>query len=146
LGVAVPKNEPNNDDRSGGKSPLLGVKDAATASNKLLSQLANQILKSFADPNVPREIKLFLAPLMFLIPLYSVVLVVLISEIAYCYFKNKDMSFYYYLMFFWTSSPTTLIVFLLYAVVSAKFENAKILEQQLQEVTTIRRPRAIRPR
>jgi hypothetical protein len=117
----------------------------AKASQKLLEILVIQILKVYRDKDLPGELKLLLTPLLFMLPLYSVVLVIFLGDVTYCVARNRDLFFFHYLIFLGTTAPFTLIVLLVYSLLASKFENSRQLELQLQTVTKGREPRKRRP-
>jgi hypothetical protein len=128
----------NGDDAPTAPELLGPVKDATSASNRLLSLLASELLKLFRDKELPSEIKLLLIPLLFMIPLYSLVLVIFCGHLTFCFIKSLDMVFSHYLIFLGATGPPTLIIFLFYGLVAAKFEAARHLEMQLQSITESR--------
>jgi len=131
---------PNGDHREG-KLDTRPVVDAARSSNKLFQLLVVHLSKLFQDQSVPREIKLFLAPLLFMVPVYSLLLVIFLGDIAYCSIRNRDVQVFHYLIFLGTTLPVTFAMLLAYAVVAGKYEALKNLESQLQSVTKTRSSR-----
>jgi hypothetical protein len=127
------------------KSAARAVAAGAAENQKLLRLLADQILKLFRDKDLPPEIKLLLAPLLFMVPLYSLVLVIFLGDLSYCVARNRDFFLLYYLIFLGVSAPLTLVILLTYSLVASKFENSRTLETQLQSVTAVREPRRRRP-
>jgi hypothetical protein len=136
---------PSKGDRPADPRLLGPLKDATGASSRLLGLLASELLKLFRDKELPSEIKLLLIPLLFMIPLYSVVLVIFCGHLTYCVVGRLEMIFYHYLIFLGTTGPPTLIIFLLYGLIAGRFEAARHLEMQLQSVTETRAPRRRRP-
>jgi hypothetical protein len=132
---------------SADKSTVASVASNAKETQKLLRLLVDQIIKLFRDKDLPLEIKLWLAPLLFMVPLYSLVLVIFVGDITYCTIvRSRDPLFVYYLIFLGTTGPLTLIILLAYSLVASRFENSRTLESQLQSVTAVRRPRRRSPR
>jgi len=131
-------------DKSSGRSTARSAEATARSaqeSQRLLWLLADQILKLFRDKDLPGEIKLLLAPLLFMVPLYSLVLVIFLGDWTYCVARDRELYLPYYLIFLGISAPLTLIILLVYSLVASKFENSRTLETQLQSVTVVREPR-----
>jgi hypothetical protein len=126
------------DDAATDPQLLNSVKDAAGASNRLLSLLASELLTLFRDKELPSEIKLLLIPLLFMIPLYSLVLVIFCGHLTICFIKSLEPIFTHYLIFLGATGPPTLIIFLFYGLVAARFEAARYLDMQFQSITDTR--------
>jgi hypothetical protein len=131
----------NANKRPSGRLDLRPVQEATTASNRLLRMLATNVFKLFADPSVPREIKVFLAPLLFLVPVYSLVLVIFVGHLIFSLVRGQEPYFLQYLIFVGATLPAGFVLLLGYAAVSTKFENTQTLDLQLQSVTNVRKPR-----
>jgi hypothetical protein len=129
------------DDHSSDKSSVGSVAASAAESGRLFRLLADQVLKLFLNKELPVEIKLLLAPLLFVVPMYSLVLVIFLGDLTYCMARNRDFYLLYYLIFLTVSGPLTLAILLAYSLASARFENTRTLELQLQSVTEVRQPR-----
>jgi hypothetical protein len=71
----------------------------AKASQKLLGVIVIQIIKVYRDKELPGELKLLLTPLLFMVPLYSLVLVIFIGDVTYCVARNHDLILSHYLIF-----------------------------------------------
>ena len=117
------------------------VADAAGASNKLLQLVAVQVLNIFRDRNQPRELKLLLIPLVFLVPLYSITLVILLIELILCLFTRHEMQAYPYFIFLGVTASVTFAILLVYAVMSDKYVSTQDLDLQLERVTANRQSR-----
>ena len=135
------RDPPQGSRKNQSQGSLRPVTDAAQQSNKLLRLLAAQILRIFIDDTLPFKLKVFLIPLLFLIPLYSVITVVFFGDLVYCIARDRDMYFSHYLILLGTSAPLMVVILLTFGVVSNKFENSRALEEQFQSVTDARRPR-----
>jgi hypothetical protein len=124
---------------------LKAVASSAAASNKLFRLVAVQVLNLFRDRNFPRELKLLLIPLIFMVPLYSLTIVILLGDLAYCLIRDHEMKFHYYLIFLGVTAPGTFAILLVYAVMSDKYLSTQDLDLQLARVTTNRQSRRRRP-
>src|SRR5262249_13557112 len=125
---------------------LKPVSQAGQDSQKLLYSLAAQLIKLFGDSKFPFQLKLFLIPLLFMIPLYSIMIVVYLGDLIYCIAAREHFNPSYYLVFLGTSAPVTIGLLLTFGVLAHKFENGRTLEEQLQTVTDARQPRRQKPR
>jgi hypothetical protein len=124
---------------------LRSVEAQAKASQKLLEIIVVQIIKVYRDKESPGEIKLLLTPLLFMVPVYSLVLVIFLGDVTYCMVRNRDLFLFHYLIFLGTTAPLTLMILLVYSFFSSKFENSRHLELQFETVTKAREPRKRRP-
>jgi|SRR5579864_104392 len=119
----------------GNDSDLKALDRAAGASNKLLGLVARQIVSIFRDPNLPRELKLLLVPLFFMVPLYSLVILIFVGNVTYCIARNEEMRFVIYLIFLGVTTPLVLGMLLIYNLLSDKYVSTHDLNDQLQTVT-----------
>lgn len=117
---------------------------AADASNKLLRRLAEQIIALFRDKDLPRELKILLIPLLFLVPLYSLTIVIFLGNVTVCLFRNEEMRFQYYLIFLGITALSSLGMLLVYSILAEKYVSARELDNGLQIVTNKRRARSAR--
>jgi hypothetical protein len=124
-----------------GSPNLHAVDSAATASNRLLALVTVQLVAVFRDRNLPRELKLFLVPLLFMVPVYSLTILILVSDVTYCIARSQDLHVYYYLVFIGITLPITLIILLTYSLLADKYINTQNLDEQLEAVTKKRRSR-----
>jgi tellurite resistance protein TehA-like permease len=131
--------------RTGGAPNLHAVEGAATASNKLLTLVVVQIVAVFRDRNLPRELKLFLVPLLFMVPVYSLTILILVGDLTYCIARSQDWHVHYYLVFIGVTLPMTLVILLTYSLLADKYVNTQDLDEQLETVTKKRRSRARDP-
>jgi hypothetical protein len=133
-----PKGQENG---SADKTMLKAVGESAGSSNKLLKGLADKLIELFKDKDLPLQIKILLVPLLFIVPVYSVVILIFIGEFTYCLARSKDFHITNYLFFMGGSLLLAILMLLVYAVVANKFENTRTLELQLKSVTEVRAPR-----
>jgi hypothetical protein len=132
---------PDADKSEAPEVSLKSVEKAAAESQKLLRFIASQLTRLFTDKSLPLQLKLFLVPLLFMIPLYSLMILVFFGDLLYCIARSKEMHSDYYLIFLGTTMLMTAVLLLAFGAVANKFENTRALEEQLQEVTNARRPR-----
>ena len=140
---------PAGSDDSGTSRPSASLKpmvEAAQQSNKLFQFLVSQIIRVFSDKTIPPQLKLLLIPVLFIVPLYSLMIIVFLGNLLYCIARDQDMSFSYYLLFMGTTGPLTIAILLPFGILSNRFENSRSLEEQLQSVTDARQPRRRAPR
>jgi hypothetical protein len=137
---------PTRGGRGAAAPDLRSVENAAVASNKLLRLVAVQVLNLFRDRSLPRELKLLLIPLIFMVPLYSLTILIFLGDFAFCMIKDgHEIKFYYYLIFLGVTAPGTFAILLIYAVMSDKYLSTQDLDQQLERVTSNRQSRRRHP-
>ena len=117
------------------------VERAAGDANKLLRLLTVQLVGLFRNPNLPRELKLLLIPLLFMVPLYGLTILILLSDLTYCLVRSQEMKFYYYLIFLGVTALGIFGLLLAYALLSDRFVSTQDLESQLEAVTVKRNSR-----
>jgi len=115
-------------DHTTGQRLLVPVKDTAESSNKLLRLLATELLKLFRDKELPSELKLLLVPLLFMLPLYSLLVLIFLGHLTYCVARSQDFIIYHYLIFLAATGPPMLIFFLVYAHIESRVPSGMWLE------------------
>jgi len=125
---------------------LRSASQAAQDSSKLLQLLATQLIKLFIDSKFPLQLKLLLIPLLFMVPVYSIMIVIFLGDLTFCIIRNDHINSSIYLLFLGISAPTTIALLLTFGIAGQRYESTKTLEEQLQSVTDARRPRRHRTR
>ena len=129
------------DGKDGPHISLKPVTEAARQSNNLLGHLAGWVVKMFSDDAVPLQLKVALLPLLFIIPLYGLVPVLMLADLAHSLARGAQIHTTHFLIFLGWIVPLTIVIVLSFGILSNRFENSRALAEQLQSVTDARRPR-----
>lgn len=129
--------EKDSDSRNGTEH----IGEAVRQSGKLLRYLLTQLVRLYRDRDFPLVLKVLLAPLLFMLPIWSIMILIFVGELFIHHSRDESIDVLPYLIFLGTTACLALIISMGYALAAARFENTRYLEIQMQSVTNSRRQR-----
>jgi hypothetical protein len=129
----------------GHPDPLSAAKIGVTEYGTLSKLLISKIIPLFASDKVPTDIKVFMGILLFTILYFSAGLAILLANVVVCIVQAQEIRFEYYLIYVGVVGLLLFSSLLGYSGRARRFENTRILEDKMEDITRSRRGRQKSP-